>query len=256
MGAIVLDTETSGLSPSDDRICEIAILSFDTGEVLLHSLINPEIIMSDVVIGIHGITNEAVTDAPVFADVAPMIADIINRADALIAHNPSYDRNMLAASFVRCGIVVSFPTLICTKRIWDLHEPRENRHLMNAYKRFVSRDGFKGAHGAMQDTKACYEIFKAQVLEFRLDLRWEELDPDQKRWWGPSNHVVIVDGVLIFTVGKNKGTPCHAIEKSFWRWLVNQDFPEHVKELADYLTVVKPECTGEELYGWAYGRIS
>lgn len=255
MSAIVLDTETTGFSPHEERITEIAIQNFETDEILLHTLVNPEKEISEEITKLTGITNEAVADAPKFGEIAAVVADIISQSEAMIGHNPWFDRGMLAASFARCGIMVKFPILICTKRMWDKHEPREDRHLTNAYKRFVHRDGFEGAHGALADTRACGAVLKRQIEEFGLTgLSWQEFDPEQTKWMGPTNHVIIVDGVLVFNVGKNKGTPCHLVEKSFWRWLCSKDFPDHVKELADYLTVVKPNATADELYGFAYGR--
>ncbi len=257
MSAIVLDCETTGFNPHEDRITEIAIVNFDDGLTLLHTLINPQRPISEEITRITRIDNELVKDSPTFADVAGDIAQILGSADAFIGHNPYFDRGFLSCEFARCGISPRFPLLICTKRIWDIYEPREERHLMNAFKRFVSREGFENAHGALQDTRATRAVARAQLEEFELmTKKWDEIDPEQTKWWGPSNHVIIVDGVLVFNVGKNKGTPCHAVEKSFWRWLLEKDFPEHVKTLADYLTVVRPEISPEELYSWAYSRFS
>lgn len=255
MRAIVLDTETTGFSPQYDRVTEVCAIDYDSGEVLMHTYVNPGIPISAEITRITGISDETVKDAPKFLDIAGNLAGHISHSAAMIGHNPWFDRSMLSAEFLRTVGGVTFPRLVCTKRTWDQHEPKEERHLSNAYKRFVNREGFANGHTALADTRATREVMLAQRKEFGLEnLSWEEMDPEQTKWCGPSNHVIIVDGVLVFNVGKNKGMPCHAIEKSFWGWLVTKDFPDHVKQLADYLMLVKPDCTAEELYGFAYGR--
>jgi hypothetical protein len=164
---------------------------------------------------------------------------------------------MIAAEISRNGGVVKWPVLICTKRLWDLHEPKEHRNLQNAFKRFVDPNGFEGAHGAVPDTIACGRVLKSQIKLFGLEGKsWTDYDPDQRQWWGPTDHFIVKNGVLVMNFGKNKGTPVHLVEKSFWRWLVEKDFPEYVKRLADYLVhIAKPNITGEELLAWANEKV-
>lgn len=254
--AIVLDVETTGLIAGKDRIVEIAIVSFESDDFHYSTRINPEVPIPPEVTAIHGISNEDVVDSPTFAQVSNYVRGWIENSDAIIGHNPYFDKGMIAGEFKRVGIHVNFPILICTKRMWDIYEPREKRHLQNAYKRFVDYNGFDGAHGALADTLAAKSVLQSQIEAFKLTGKsWQEFDPDFKVRWGPSEHVVIVEDVLIFNVGKNKGIACHMIEKSFWKWLSNKDFPEHVKVLADYLTIVRPNASAQELFTWAYGAM-
>jgi len=255
MAAIVLDVETTGLSPHSDRIIEVAIVSFVSGAEYIHTYVDPECHISDEITNITGITDDDVRGQPCFRDIAGDIARAIEQADAVVGYNPFFDRGFLSAELERCDMPVEWPLLACCKRLWDIHEPKEKRHLMNAYKRFVDREGFDGAHGALEDTLATRKVLIAQLKEFSLiGIPWEEFDPGQKKWLGPSGHIIVDDGVLIFNIGKHKGTPCHEVPKGFWKWLLNKDFPEHVNLVAEYLTAVKPKATAEELYSWAYGR--
>lgn len=255
--AIVLDVETTGFSPQENRVIEIAIVAFTTGDVLFHSHINPEQVISEEITKLTGITNEMVANAPKFRDVGGRIAMHVREAPVVIGHNPWFDRGMISAEFVRNGIIVQWPTLICTKRTWDVYEPRESRDLQNAFKRFVDKEGFEGAHGALADTLATRRVLHSQIETFNLkDKTWEEFDPEQKKWLGPSNHILLLDGILVLNFGKNKGTPCHKIEKSFWKWLVDKDFPEHVKKLGDFMVyVARAGITGEELASWASTKL-
>jgi DNA polymerase III epsilon subunit-like protein len=274
--AIVLDTETTGFSPHQHRVVEIAVVDFETGDTLLHTYLDPGEAIPEDASAVHGITWDQPTykakdgtekpatmvkGQPTFDTVALELATIIQGAEAIIGYNPWFDRGMIAGEYRRLaqstpGDVPTprWPTLICAKRQWDLNEPREQRHLTNAYKRFVDQKGFDGAHGAMADTTATREVLIAQIFTFGLEGKsWEEFDPDQKRWCGPSDHVIVVDGVLVCNFGKYKGRPCHEIDLGYWRWIAGQDFPEHVKTIGDYC-VVKKGPTADELYGFAYGR--
>ena len=73
MREIVLDTETTGIDPSQGhRIIEIGALEIlnqtPSGEQL-HIYINPEREIDAGAVAIHGLTNEFLDDKPVFADI-------------------------------------------------------------------------------------------------------------------------------------------------------------------------------------------
>lgn len=68
----ILDTETTGGKPIDDRITEIAIFIHNGKRVVesYSTLINPCRKIDPFVSGMTGITNEMVADAPKFEEVA------------------------------------------------------------------------------------------------------------------------------------------------------------------------------------------
>jgi DNA polymerase III epsilon subunit-like protein len=122
----VIDVETSGLDSAKDRICEIACLTFDeTGQDLgsFSTLINPQVIMSDEVIKIHGITNEEVVSSPIFRDILPALnAFLTFDPILLIAHNSIFDGSFISQEIARTYdwitpvINYDFPVL-CTRRL-------------------------------------------------------------------------------------------------------------------------------------------
>lgn len=239
MRALVLDTETTGLNPYEHRVIELCIADLDTGQVLSHSHYDPGCKLPEFITELTGITQEMVDRAPPFSIDAEFVADLIRNAEVVIGSNPSFDRGMITAEFKRVeGLVLpSWPTLICTRRVWNRFEPPEKRGLENAYKRFVNKNGFSGAHGAMADTLAAREVILAQMREYGFDRDWNALDPEQKSWWGGSEHVIWKNDRLVLNFGKNKGVHVHEIDVGFWKWLSgpDRDFPEHVKTLADYM---------------------
>lgn len=104
MREIVLDTETTGLSPkSGHRILEIGCIELidhmPTGEVY-HQYINPERDIPDEVIRVHGITEERVADEPVFADIAEKFLDFLGDA-TLVIHNAEFDMGFINAELER-----------------------------------------------------------------------------------------------------------------------------------------------------------
>ena len=71
---IVLDTETTGLSPQEGhRIIEIGCVEMIKRRLTgkrFHVYINPERIIDAGAMAVHGITNEFLQDKPLFADIA------------------------------------------------------------------------------------------------------------------------------------------------------------------------------------------
>jgi DNA polymerase III epsilon subunit-like protein len=260
MTAIVLDTETTGLSPDNDRIIEIAILPWDGSDAfLIHERINPGVPIPPKITEITGIDDSMVRDCPRFEQFAMRICEIVTASDAILGYNPAFDKSMIAAELKRCGYAPTWPLLVDAKRVWDIYEPREKRDLQNAYKRFVSGDGFDGAHGARRDTWATRETLRAQIDAFGLhDVPWDQLDPERALWWGPSNHVIVVDSILVMNFGKHESRPCDEVDVGFWRWLSSKDFPDHMTLLALKCIELSRTHRGEQLrraisdWGMAY----
>lgn len=260
------DTETTGVNDLVDRIIEIAFIKVDldnpdNDEILLDTYVNPEQDIPLEITEITKIDNDNVRDAPVFGDIAQIVEEIIDGMTVFLGYNPWFDQRMINSEERRLGKKLDWPRLICCKRLWDVHEPRDSRHLTNAYKRFVHPDGFEGAHGALADSKATLDVLRAQLKEFGLaDKPIEEWDPEQQVWWGPSQHVVWDGGELKINFGKHSGKSCHVVDTSYWRWISNSDFPTHVVEMAFFIMKWGDESPAplraEDLASWAYGKYS
>lgn len=260
MSAIVLDTETTGLDAVNHKIIEIAIVDFETDQVLLETYVNPGVFIPEEITKITGITDTDVEGAPSWAEIFEQVSTIVQGADAIIGYNPYFDQGFIDSENMRMAtpVKVKWPTIICAKRIWDAYEPREERNLKNAFKRFVNHDGF-AAHRALSDVRATREVLRSQMDHFSLHGKsWEEFDPQRKNWWGPSFHVLIDEeaGALVCNFGKNKGKPVHDIEDGFWRWLIEKDFPNHMMGLALKMRELIPlwnesENLRKALWAWA-----
>ena len=96
----ILDIETTGGKYNEEGITEIAIYRFDGHKVVdqFISLINPEIPIQPFVVGLTGINNEMLRNAPKFFEVAKRIVEITSDC-ILVAHNANFDYRILSTEF-------------------------------------------------------------------------------------------------------------------------------------------------------------
>jgi DNA polymerase-3 subunit epsilon len=104
MREIVLDTETTGLDPSEGhRIVEIACIELvhhvPTGRKF-HRYVNPEREMPADALAVHGITSEFLAGQPLFAMIADELLAFIG-SDRLVIHNAEFDLAFLNAELAR-----------------------------------------------------------------------------------------------------------------------------------------------------------
>jgi DNA polymerase III epsilon subunit-like protein len=102
--------------------------------------------------GITGITNEMVAEAKPFAAHVTDIRDALENTDAVIAHNMSYDREMIDTELERCGIKLKWPRLICT--VEETICIRGYRLTLTELHKELTGVPFEGAHRAMHDVEA------------------------------------------------------------------------------------------------------
>jgi DNA polymerase-3 subunit epsilon len=116
---VMLDFETTGLSPDmGDRITEVAALRIVGGQVVDRyvSLINCNARIPSFITGLTGITQAMVDGAPPVAQVLPRLLDFIG-ADALSAHNASFDEKFLRAESARLGLTPAHRGLVCSLKL-------------------------------------------------------------------------------------------------------------------------------------------
>jgi len=100
----MLDTETTGREPAEDRIVEIAIVKGCDGVVLSRDtwLINPERPIPESASVVHGIRDDDVRDQPTFAEVCGEVLACLSGAIPA-AYNAAFDRGFLLAEIKRVG---------------------------------------------------------------------------------------------------------------------------------------------------------
>jgi len=90
-----------------------------------------------------------------------------------------------------------------------------------------------------------------QLEEFELHgVEWKDMDPNQRRWIGPTDHLIWSPeySSVVVNFGKHKGTPVSEIDVKYWSWILKKDFPTHVQQLAYQL--VHFDKDDSELLRW------
>lgn len=105
---MVVDVETTGLDPAQDRIIEIAALSVRHGVVdrTFHTLINPEVPIPGEITDLTGLSDGHVAGNPAFRDIAAELHAFLSDGDVatpppLIGHNVAFDLSFLHREFLR-----------------------------------------------------------------------------------------------------------------------------------------------------------
>jgi DNA polymerase III epsilon subunit family exonuclease len=115
---VVVDVETTGLSPVEDRITEIAMMKVKNGILLdeFSTLINPLVTIPASITELTGIDNIMVADAPTAREVVPTIAEFLGDA-VFVAHNAPFDWGFVSQTTTReRQISISNPQL-CTVKL-------------------------------------------------------------------------------------------------------------------------------------------
>lgn len=165
MRQIVLDTETTGLSPQDgDRIIEIGCVELLHRKLTgnnRHFYLNPERDIHEDALRVHGITLEFLADKPKFAAVADDLLDYLQGAE-LIIHNAPFDIGFLDEEFRRLGqgstrSLVSgvVDTLVMAKQLY----PGKRNGLDALCERLGVDNSGRTLHGALLDAELLADVY-------------------------------------------------------------------------------------------------
>ena len=159
---IVLDTETTGLSPvTGDRVVEIGCIELvnhiPTGKHF-HRYLNPERDVPDDAYRVHGLSDDFLRDKPLFAQVAEEFLGFV--ADAtLIIHNASFDMGFLNAELERAGFASLRNEVIDTVMLArDVH-PGARVSLDALCKHYGIDNSRRTLHGALLDSEILAEVY-------------------------------------------------------------------------------------------------
>ncbi len=166
-----LDIETTGGNASWDRVTEIGIRFWRAGEVVgeWQTLLNPETRISPFIEHLTGISNEMVSAAPRFEEIADDLEAQL-KGTVFVAHNARFDYGFIKAEFRRLGRLFSAKVL-CTVKLSRRLYPEFRRHNMDA---LIARHGLAQVqrHRAMGDVSAMLAFFEHARAE-RGDERFE-----------------------------------------------------------------------------------
>ena len=115
---VIVDLETTGLSPSKHAITEIAAVRFDGENILeeFQTLVNPERHIPPFITKLTWISNDMVADAPTIREVLPDFMAFVGD-DIFVAHNARFDHGFLHYAHFEHFEKWFAPDVICTKNL-------------------------------------------------------------------------------------------------------------------------------------------
>ncbi len=242
---VFFDLETTGVNVSRDRIVEISLLKvYPNGtEEVKTRRINPEMPIPAEATAVHNISDEDVKDCPTFKQIAKSLAEVLEGSDIAGFNSCRFDVPLLAEEFLRAGVDFDFSK----RKLIDVQvifHRKEERTLKAAYRFYCDKD-LVDAHSAEADTRATYEILKAQLS--RYDDLPNDIEALASQYSAFNNNLdlagrIILDenGTELFNFGKHKGKPVREVlqrEPSFYAWIMDGDFPLNTKQVLTKIRV-------------------
>ena len=235
---IFFDLETTGTNTTHDRIVELSYIKVypDGTEERKSRRINPGIPIPAAATAVHHISDEDVKNEPTFKQISKSLYEIFENADIAGFNSNKFDVPLLMEEFGRCGINfdVNGRHFIDVQNIFH---KMEQRTLVAAYKFYCGKD-LEGAHSALADTEATYEVLKEQIQKYtELENDVEALAKFSSvgRNLDLAARIVLDDQDRpVFNFGKHKGKTVFEVfkkEPSFFDWMMQGDFAKNTKDV-------------------------
>lgn len=235
---IFFDVETTGLNITTDKIVELSYIKvFPNGTEESKTIrLNPEKHISEQSTAIHHITDDDVKDAPTFKMVAKELAKTFEGCDVAGFNSNRFDIPLLEEEFINAGIDID----LARRRFVDVQtifHKMEQRNLVAAYKFYCGKN-LDDAHSADADTRATYEVLKAQLDRYpslQNDVQFLSDFSTQNKNVDLAGRIIYNDqNVEVFNFGKYKGQPVADVLKrdsGYYGWMMHGDFPQNTKKV-------------------------
>lgn len=165
MRQIVLDTETTGLNPSEGhRIVEIAAIEMSESGIsqnCIHRFFNPGREIDEGAHAVHGLTLARLGNEAAFEDFVHEFAEFIRGAE-LIIHNAPFDLGFLNSEFARIGLAPVdahcakvTDTLLMARKL----HPGNTNNLNALCERYAVAHSSRNSHGALLHAELLAEVY-------------------------------------------------------------------------------------------------
>ena len=158
---LILDTETTGLNFSNDKIIEIGIVELIDNVLTqnyFHEYINPEMDISLSAQKVHGISNEFLIGKPTFNNIAKNFLDFI-QDDEIIIHNADFDTTFINKELQNCGFNNIKNSVIDTITIAKKEFPGQTVNLDSLCKKLNVINTRQNFHGALLDATLLSKVY-------------------------------------------------------------------------------------------------
>ena len=166
MRQIVLDTETTGLEPSQGhKIIEIGCVEMINLRLTgnnYHQYLQPDREIDEGAQAVHGISNEFLADKPRFIDIVRDFIEYLDGAE-LIIHNAPFDVGFidheLKLAGAEYGRVDSYCTVVDTLVMARKMRPGKKNNLDVLCKEYDVNNAHRELHGALLDAELLAEVY-------------------------------------------------------------------------------------------------
>jgi len=156
---VVFDLETTGLDPLTNKIIEIGALKYKKGKLVAEYsvLINPEVLLPEVITKITGLNNEDLKDKPTINTVLPEFLAFIEDL-TLIAHNSSFDLSFIEENLKKLNMPIIQNKNIDTIDLAKKYIPKAYNYKLETLKHYFKLD--YGSHRSVDDCKTTNYIYE------------------------------------------------------------------------------------------------
>lgn len=170
MRQIVLDTETTGLEPSQGhRVIEIGCVELLERKLTgnhYHQYINPEREVEQGALDVHGISNEFLSEKPVFIHIVDEFLEYVTDSQ-LVIHNAPFDVGFinhelrLAEQVLgkKYGVIEDYCTVLDTLDYARKKHPGQKNSLDALCKRYSVDNSQRDLHGALLDSEILADVY-------------------------------------------------------------------------------------------------
>lgn len=163
----IVDIETTGGNASNSRITEVAIIIHDGEKVIdrWETLVNPQKDIPPAIFALTGITNEMVSDAPIFDLISDKVFELLSNR-IFVAHNVNFDYSFIRHELERAGLKWTAKKL-CTVRAARKIRPEIQSYSLGRLCKSLDID-LENRHRAGGDADATAILF-TRLLEWDID---------------------------------------------------------------------------------------
>lgn len=165
---VVVDIETTGLSPEYCEIIEISAIKYHCEKELgrFSTLVKPDDPIDSFITELTGITNEMVKEAPPISEVILDFYRFIGE-ETIVGYNVSFDVNFLYDNLKRCHDIILSNPWLNIQRIAKKLLPNLESYAQTSVASYYGIST-EGAHRAAKDceiTHMLFELFKKEIHE-------------------------------------------------------------------------------------------
>lgn len=173
---IVLDIETTGISPQFEEITEIGAARVSDGKVIetFSELVNPGKCIPGNIVVLTGITDKMVANAPAISLVMPRFIEFCGDLP-ILGHNVAFDYSFLKTAAKRCGLSFEksgLDTMVLTRVFLERQRSYSLSNLILAMG--IQREN---AHRGLDDALATSELYEILRRRYKKPLNTKYFEP-------------------------------------------------------------------------------